>query len=64
MLQNLLPTSFVIGASRIIYTVKLVLNGHSKLDKTKVLMANGSLIKVKSIAECSPSTILLTCIKR
>ena len=27
-------------------------------------MTNGSLMKVESIAECSPSAILLTCIKR
>ena len=31
-------------------TVKPVLSGHSKKDKTKVLMANDSLILVKSIA--------------
>ena len=35
-------------------TVKPVLSGHSKIDKTKVLMANGSLMKVESIGECSP----------
>ena len=34
-------------------TVKLVLSRYSKIDKTKVFMANGSLMKVKSIAECS-----------
>ena len=46
-------------------TVKSVLRGHSKIDKTKVLMANGSLMKVESIAECSEhSAILLTCIKQ
>ena len=28
-------------------------NGHSNIDKTKVLMTNGSLMKVESIAECS-----------
>ena len=33
--------------------VKPVLSGHSKIDKTKVLKTNGSLMKVKSIAECS-----------
>ena len=38
-------------------TVKPVLSGHSKMDKTKVLMTNGSLMKVKSIAECSPWSI-------
>ena len=34
-------------------TVKPVLSGHSKIDKTQILMTNGSLMKVKSIAECS-----------
>ena len=33
--------------------VKPVLKGHSKIDKTKILMTNGSLMKVESIAECS-----------
>ena len=52
-------------------TVKPVLSGHLKIDKTKVLMENGSLMKVESIAECSKgsgqgehSAILLTCIKQ
>ena len=40
------------------YTVKHVLSGHSKIDKTKVLMTNGSLMKVESIAECSLWSIL------
>ena len=40
--------------TRFIYTVKPVLSGHLKIDITKVLMENGSLMKVKSIAECSP----------
>ena len=35
-------------------TVKPALKGHSQLDKTKILMTNGSLMKVKSIADCSP----------
>ena len=35
-----------------------VLSGHSKIDKTKILMTNGSLMKVKCIAECSPWSIL------
>ena len=39
-------------------TVKPVLSGHSKINKTKILMANGSLMKVESIAECSPWSIL------
>ena len=34
-------------------TVKPVLNGHSKIDKTKVFKTNCSLMKVESIAECS-----------
>ena len=48
-------------------TVKPVVSVHSKLDKTKILMTNCSLMEVESIAECSPlehSAILLTCIKR
>ena len=38
-------------------TAKAVLSGHSKIDKN-ILMTNGSLTKVKSIAECSPWSIL------
>ena len=34
-------------------TVKPLLSGHSKIDKTKVFNTNGSLMKVESIAECS-----------
>ena len=34
-------------------TVEHVLCGHSKIDKTKINLTNGSLMKVKSIAECS-----------
>ena len=34
-------------------TVKPVLSGHSKIDKTKILVTNGSLMQVRSIAECS-----------
>ena len=37
---------------------KTCVNGHSKTDKTKILMTNGSLMKFKSIAECSPWSIL------
>ena len=37
---------------KVSYTVKPVLSGHSKIDKTKVLKTNGSLMKVESIAEC------------
>ena len=32
-------------------TVKPVLSGHLKLDKTNVVMENDSLMEVKSIAE-------------
>ena len=39
-------------------TVKPVLSGHSKIDKTNILMTNGSLMMVESIAECSPWSIL------
>ena len=35
------------------HAVKPVLSGHSKIDKTKGLTTNGSLMKVESIAECS-----------
>ena len=35
-------------------TVKPVLICHSRIDKTKILMTYGSLIKVESIAECFP----------
>ena len=48
-------------------SVKPVLSGHLKLDKTMVLMENGSLMKVEIITEFSPlehPAILLTCIKR
>ena len=34
-------------------TVKPDLSGHSKIDKTKVLKTNGSLMKVSSITESS-----------
>ena len=40
------------------YTVKPVLSGNSKIDKTKILMTSGSLMKVESIAECSKGSIL------
>ena len=38
--------------------VQPVWKGHSKIDKTKVLMTTGSLMKVESIAECSLWSIL------
>ena len=48
------------------HAVKPVLSGHSKIDKTKVLETNGSLMKVESIEECSLGAFCnaLTCIKR
>ena len=39
-------------------TVNPVLSGHSKKAKTKILMTNGSLLQVQSIAECSKGSIL------
>ena len=42
----------------LICTVKPVLSGHLKIDKTKVLMEIGSLMKFESIAECSTWSIL------
>ena len=36
-----------------VYTVKPVLSGHSKIDETRILKTNGSLMQVESIAECS-----------
>ena len=43
----------VTSALELGYSVKTVLGSHLKIDKTKVLKTNGSLMKVKSIAECS-----------
>ena len=46
---------------------KPVLSGHSKIDKTKILMTKGSLMRVESIAELLPlehSAVLWTCIKQ
>ena len=40
------------------YFVVHVLSGHSKIDKTKILMTKGSFNKVESIAECSIWSIL------
>ena len=42
----------------LINTVKPALSSHSKKDKTKILITNGSLMKVERIAECSPWSIL------
>ena len=35
------------------YTVKPVLSGHSKIDKTKVFKTNGNIMKVESIVDSS-----------
>ena len=48
----------VVWMWNIVYTVKPVLSNHSKIDKTKILLTNGSLMQVKSIAECSLRSIL------
>ena len=37
----------------LISKIKPVLSGHSKIDQTKVLKTDGSLMHVESIAECS-----------
>ena len=51
--------------SNYLVTVKLVLSGHSKIDKTRMLMVNDTLMQVENIAECSEhSAKLLTCIKQ
>ena len=53
MLKNLVALrSVVCFESSSTPTGKPVLSGHSKIDKTKTLMTNGSLMKVES-AECS-----------
>ena len=36
------------------YTVKPVLSSHSKIDKTKILMTNGSLMKVVEVLQNAP----------
>ena len=47
------------------YKYSKTCHGRPLKDKTKILMKNGSLMKVKSIAKClEHSAILLTCIKR
>ena len=51
-------TLTVVGMLNTIMYSKPVLNGHSKIDKTKIVMTNDSSMKVNSIAECSPWSIL------
>ena len=43
-------------------TVKPVLSGHLKIDNTKVLIQNGSLMKVESIVETSRQMLVLICV--
>ena len=52
------PRQLLLRRYQTLFTVKPVLSGHLKIDKTKVLMVNGNLMKVKSIAECSLWSIL------
>ena len=47
-----LKTQYLQPVSNFGCTVKPVLSGHSKKDKTKVLKTNYRLMQVKSIAEC------------
>ena len=42
------------------YTVKPILSSHSKIDKTKVIKTDGSLMEVESIAECSLGAFCIT----
>ena len=44
---------FVLLYVLIVDTVKPVLSGHSKIDKTKIFITNGCLMKIKSVAECN-----------
>ena len=53
MVKSLVPIGRLKLKNNIENTVNPVLSGHSKIDKTKILMTNGSFMKVKSIAECS-----------
>ena len=50
-------------ANNVLRTVKPVLSSLSKIEKTKVLKTNGSLMKVQSISECLGAFCnTLTCI--
>ena len=53
MLDNAIGTKFSCADSNgKLGTMKLVLSGHSKMGKTKVLKPCGSSMQVESIAEC------------
>ena len=47
-----------LSADETTVTVKPIVSDQLKMDKTKVLVANDSLMKLESIAECSPWSIL------
>ena len=51
--NSLRPGCHFGAAVRASHTLKSVLSGHSKIDKTKVLKTDGTLTQVESIAECS-----------
>ena len=53
-----MPGILSLFTSSLSYTVKPVLSGHSKIDKTKILIKSDSLMKVESIAECSLWSIM------
>ena len=57
-----LKSHCIVSLSKTLYpllsTVKPVLSGHSKNIQNKEIMTNASIIKVESIAECSPWSIL------
>ena len=58
-LRQLSPSvSKLYTSTHVTNTVKSVLSGHSKIDKTKISLTNVSLMKVESIAECSKGSIL------
>ena len=42
-----------------VFYSKTVLSGHSQIDKTKILMTNGSLMKVESIQTCIKQSLVL-----
>ena len=58
------PALFIETLYRVVmWYSKTCVKQRLKIDKTKILMTNGSLMKVESIADAPHSAILLTCIK-
>ena len=47
-----------VTGSKCVFEEYLCKTATQKLTQTKILMTNGSLMKVKNIAECSPWSIL------